>query len=520
MKSIHSTKEKILNESDMLLSVTDLKGHIKYANPAFCKTAGYTCEELEDQPHNIIRHPDMPKAAFKDLWSFIQQGNSWMGPVKNKCKNGDYYWVNAFATPIKNEVGEKVEYQSVRTKIDTDVKRRADKLYLALNQGKFPIKIKYQIDQTLWFQCVLFLFTLASFTLIFITELSLLITTPFLLIGLISSIISLSWRKKYKRVLKNAKEVFDNPLMSYLYSGNNDAIGSIQLALSMRKAEINAVVGRVSDVSLHVNRSAAGASEQSNQVAQKLNIQRSESEQIATAMNEMSSTVQDLAKTITETSQAAEQGKELTDKGQKIISTSVVAINDLSLQLTEVDRIITKLSDGTKSINTVLSEISSIADQTNLLALNAAIEAARAGEKGRGFAVVAEEVRALAMRTQQSTEEIRNLLNELQKNSDNAVNAMNKGSDLSNNSVSLSRKAGVALKKIHDEVTLISDSTAQIATAIEEQSVVTEQINKNIERINEITISCEESSQEASLLSSGLLDVISDQESLVVQFKC
>jgi PAS domain S-box-containing protein len=519
MKSIPSTQEKILNESDMLLSVTDLKGHIKYANPAFCETAGYTYEELKDQPHNIIRHPDMPKAAFKDLWSFIQQGNSWMGPVKNRCKNGEYYWVNAFATPIKNESGKKFEYQSVRTKLDADVQRRADKLYLALNKGKCPIKIKYQIDQTLWFQSVLFLFTLASFALMFITELSILITTPFLLIGFTSSVISLRWRKKYKRVLKNAKDVFDNPLMSYLYSGNNDAIGSIQLALSMRKAEINTVVGRVSDVSLHVNKSAAGASEQSNQVSQKLNIQRNESQQIATAINQMSSTVQDLAKTITETSQAAEQGKELTNESQKIISTSIVAINDLSLQLTEVDKIITKLSDGTKSINTVLSEISSIADQTNLLALNAAIEAARAGDKGKGFAVVAEEVRALAVRTQQSTEEIRNLLNELQKNSDNAVNAMNKGSDLSNNSVSLSKEVGVALKNIHSEVTLISDSTAQIATAIEEQSVVTEQINKNIERINEITILCEESSQEASLLSSGLLDIISDQESLIVQFK-
>jgi methyl-accepting chemotaxis protein len=462
----------------------------------------------------------MPEVAFENLWSFIQQGKSWMGPVKNKCKNGDYYWVNAYATPIKDKLGQNVEYQSVRTKLDTHVQERANKLYPLLNKGEIPVRVKYQIDQTLWIQSVLFLFTLAGIALIFTTELSLLVTLPFLFLSFFSSIISVGWRKKYQRVLNESKEIFDNPLMSYLYSGNNDAIGAIQLALSMRKAEINAIVGRVSDVSVHVSERAAGASEQSHQVSQKLNIQLNESEQIACAINEMSATVQDLVRAVSDTAQSALNGQKLTKSGQETIADSINAINDLSIQLAEVDNMITKLSNGSKSINTVLSEISSIADQTNLLALNAAIEAARAGDQGRGFAVVAEEVRALAMRTQQSTEEIRSLLNELQINSDNAVSVMNKGSNLSDNCVSLSNKAGTALRDIHDDVTLISDATAQIATAIEQQSVVTEQISHNITRINEIAISCEESSQETSLLSAGLLDVISDQESLVIQFKC
>lgn len=515
-----SGKEQTFDNSEILLSVTDLKSNIKYANPEFCKISGYSHEELKGKPHNTVRHPDMPKAAFEDLWSFIRQGKSWMGPVKNKCKNGDYYWVNAYVTPIKNENGENIEYQSVRTKLLPHVQERAEKLYTSLNEGKVPVRVKYQIDQTLWIQYVLFLFTLASIALTLFADLSLLITLPFIIMGLTSSFISLRWRRKYQSVLKEAKTVFDNSLMSFVYSGNNDAIGTIQVALSMRKAEINAVVGRVSDVSLHVGERAASASEQSNQVSQELNIQRTESEQVATAINEMSATVQDLARTVTQTAEAAEQGKKLTKTGQEIIANAVNAINELSIQLGEVDNMISKLSGGTKSINTVLSEISSIADQTNLLALNAAIEAARAGEQGRGFAVVAEEVRALALRTQQSTEEIRNLLSQLQVNSNNAVNAMDKGSKLSVNCVSLSNQAGSALQDIHNEVTSISDATAQIATAIEEQSVVTEQISQNIVRINDITIACEESSQEASKLSSTLLEKISDQESLVVQFRC
>lgn len=520
MNETHASKEQIFDQSETLLSITDLNSHIKYANTEFCKVAGYSNEELKGQPHNIVRHPDMPKQAFKDLWTFIRAGKSWMGPVKNRCKNGDYYWVNAYVTPIKDKSGQSIEYQSVRTKLDPEVQGRTIDVYAQLNAGKTPLQLKYQIDQTFWMQLALFVFTLASLALLVTSQLSLFITLPFLLIGVISSIMSISWRNKYQKLLTEAKSVFSNPLMNYLYSGHNDAIGSIQLALLMRKAETNAIIGRVTDVSLQVKNNAEIALEQSNKVSKSLSEQNNESEQVGVSINEMYSTVQDLSQSVTHTAESAEHSNELTTIGQETIMNSVSAINELSAQLTEVDGVIIKLSEGSNSIKSVLSEISSIADQTNLLALNAAIEAARAGEQGRGFAVVAEEVRALALRTQQATEEIQNLLQQLQTDSDNAVNAMAKGNILSDKCVTLSNEAGDALTNIHSEVSSISDATAQIATAIEQQSMVAGQVNQNIVRINEIALSCTENSQDASSLSSELLNKLSEQESLIEQFKC
>jgi len=511
--------EKHFKESDILLSITDLSSNVKFANKDFCNVAGYEAEELTGKPHNIVRHKDMPKAAFKDLWSFIKQGKTWMGPVKNSCKNGGYYWVNAFVTPIKDQLGNTTEYQSVRTKLDEKVKARATATYKQINEGKTPRCLKYQTDQTLWLQSALFIFVLTFLALMILFPQSLLISAPAFVLSLLGAGLFTQWRKNYKNLLSEASKVFDNPLMSYLYSGNNDALGNIELALSMRKAEINAIIGRVTEDSVHVQHSAVSTAEQTEKVSKNLNEQRNESEQVATAINQMSATVQDLAETVTQTAEAANNGREMAEQGQETVANSIQAIQVLSEQLTEVDTMILQLSEGSKSITGALSEISSIADQTNLLALNAAIEAARAGEQGRGFAVVAEEVRALASRTQQSTDEIRSLLNNIESASENAVTAMNKSNELSANCVELSTKTGEALVEINSEVTNIADMATQFATAMEEQSVVAEQVSQNVIMINELAIASEENSIKTNGVANELLDKVTDQNALIMQFR-
>ena len=512
------TQETLFAENEILLSTTDLEGNIKYANHNFCNIAGYTLEELQDKPHNMVRHPDMPKAAFKDLWHYVKAGQSWMGPVKNQCKNGDYYWVNAFVTPIKNAEGTIFEYQSVRTKPNREVVNRADKVYKKINAGKLPLQLKFSVDLTLWFQLFFITSFIFSILVMSLSAISLLLTLPMVIISALMTGIFFNWRLKFKTLIKEAKSVFDDPLMSYIYSGNNNAISAITLALQMREAELKAVVGRVCDVSDNITLTAQESSESGISVSAILSQQNNETEQVATAMNEMSATIQDLVLVIDNAAQASQQGLEISAQGQTIVQENIDANNELAKQLSEVDHAIIRLVNASKSIEKVLNEISGIADQTNLLALNAAIEAARAGEYGRGFAVVADEVRALAMRTQQSTNEINTLLEQLQSESNFADIAMKKGSVLSENCVQLSGNTGESLTKINDEVSNLADLNMQISTAIEEQSLVSEEINRNIVAISDMSKTTEEHGKKSVHLSSELLAKLEEQQALVTQF--
>ncbi|MCQ4235817.1 PAS domain-containing protein, partial [Pseudomonas stutzeri] len=121
-------REVSVRENANILSTTNLKGQITYANTDFIEICGYSEAELLGQPHNLIRHPDMPPAAYADMWSTLQAGRPWMGLVKNRCKNGDHYWIDAYAMPISRD-GKVVEYQSVRTKAQPEQIRAAEALY-------------------------------------------------------------------------------------------------------------------------------------------------------------------------------------------------------------------------------------------------------------------------------------------------------------------------------------------------------------------------------------------------------
>jgi methyl-accepting chemotaxis protein len=240
---------------------------------------------------------------------------------------------------------------------------------------------------------------------------------------------------------------------------------------------------------------------------------------VATAINQMSAKVQEVARNAVEAASAAQQADQTFNEGKLVVDRVIGAIGDLSNEVEKASGVIKQLETESNNIGSVLDVIKSIAEQTNLLALNAAIEAARAGEQGRGFAVVADEVRTLAGRTQSSTQEIEEMISKLQAGTSNAVKVMDQGMSMSRVGVDQAALAGEALQTINTAVEHISVMNSQIASAAEEQSSVTEEINRSIISINQVADQTSSGAQQTAAASDDLAKLTEQLKGLVDHFK-
>ncbi|WP_217527977.1 methyl-accepting chemotaxis protein [Vibrio cholerae] len=497
-----------------LLSTTTLSSHIKYASKEFCDVAGYTLDELVNQPHNMVRHPDMPPEAFKDMWEHLKAGKSWMGMVKNRCKNGDHYWVDAFASPIK-ENGKVVEYQSVRLCPSRQHIDNADKLYKQIKAGKTPWQLK--MPRTRLWQRLGAGFVIAA-GLSFLSDL-LLAGSGIPAMLLLTIIMAYSFTRRLEALSEEARKVFDNPLMELVYNGQVDDISEIKLALKMRQSEINAIVGRIQDSSLQIGEAAKKSSNNSGSTAVNLDSQTRETEQVAAAITEMNITANEIAQNAQAASDATSNAQNAAREGMKAVETTVEAMNDMATQLGQASTVIEQLASQSATIGQVMEVIRSIAEQTNLLALNAAIEAARAGDQGRGFAVVADEVRKLAQRSTESTEEIQEIITSIQTSTKNAVNAIEQGNKLSSSCVDSANLSGGKLTTLLSQISDIAMRNEQIATAVEEMAKVTEDMNRSVQSISDVSISTLELAEGTRNECEHLVENLTSQANLVRQFR-
>lgn len=501
-------KEVTFSEDQELVSTTDERGVITYANAVFCEVAGYDVAELVGKNHNIVRHPDMPKTAFADMWQHLKAGEAWRGAVKNRCKDGSYYWVDAFVTPIYDK-GRKVGYQSVRKKLAPEVRDRAQRLYAQINSGKttsslsavinkFSFPIYSVVGLILFYACYLsFWFT------------PLLLILPFLIFSQQSN--------SSIRFSTKLADKYDS-VSRLVYSGS-DTASYPDFHLKMLEGKIGTILGRVADSTFTLEEASDALFHAAHQAKSGVEKEAEELGQVSTAIEEMVATIQDVAKNTTETSVKVQQAHADCEIATSAMNGTMDKVNELYQEVAKSSESAGELAEEAKKIGGIMQEIQGIADQTNLLALNAAIEAARAGEHGRGFSVVADEVRALSSRTHTATEQIQISISEIQNTLLNWSETMKLGKDSAERCVEETRQTQSVVFKVYDAISDISGLATQISTAAEQQSLVSEEISRNIININDASSGNLEQAERVEIESKALEKSAQKLASLALSFE-
>jgi aerotaxis receptor len=462
-----------------LLSTTDVHSHVSYANEAFLAVSGFEAEEIIGQPHNLVRHPDMPREAFADMWATLKQGASWTALVKNRRKDGDHYWVRANATPVVRN-GQLTGYMSVRTKPTRDEVQAAEQLYARFVRGEQGSRafhkgliVRTGLARVLsWRQtaslrarvwqpmALLWLGASSVAALVQPWEQALIASAhSAAMLAVLGGWLDAQIVGPVQRVLRQAQSVAAGQPGSNEQLDRVDEIGMLmrtvnQSGLNLRALldDVSAQLGGLTSVSRDIGTGNRNLSERTEQAASSL-------EETAASMEEMTSTVTTTSQTAVQASALADKASHAASDGGEVVGAVVQTMNEIS--------------GSAQRITDIISVIDGIAFQTNILALNAAVEAARAGEQGRGFAVVAGEVRSLAQRSAAAAKEIKTLITD-------STERVEVGQ-------ALAAKAGGAMQTILRETQSVTSMIADISRSSQEQSVGIAQVSAAVSQLDQMT---------------------------------
>ncbi len=483
-----------LDEHITLVSKTDLKGRIAYANPAFVEASGYAEDELLGQPHNLVRHPDMPAEAFADLWSTLKEGHPWTGVVKNRRKNGDFYWTLANVTPVR-ENGVASGYLSVRSKPSRQQVAEAERAYRGIREDgsrqwairrgaavrtgpagwllsirRVPVNLRILLSTGIGATLMLAVGVVGWRET---TALAQAAATPSALPALIATVcgvgalltllfgyfISRTILRPLDRALGVAHAIAGGDLSHRFEAAAWDETGQLMRALQQMTANM---VAAVSDIGANAEsiRGAAGEIAAGNSdLSSRTESQASSLEETASTMEELTSTVKRNAEHAEHANRLAASASDIAVRGGQVVEQVVATMASIQA--------------SSRRIADIIGVIDGIAFQTNILALNAAVEAARAGEQGRGFAVVAAEVRHLAQRSAAAAKEIKALI-------DDSVDQVGQGGKLVG-------EAGEAMDDIVTSVERVAEIMGGIAAASQQQSAGIDQVNQAVGQMDEMT---------------------------------
>ena len=472
---------------ELLMSTTDHKGVMQHCNAAFARVSGFDMEELMGQPHNMVRHPDMPAEAFKDMWATIGNGRSWIGVVKNRRKNGDFYWVRAHVTPIM-ENDKPRGYMSVRSKPTRNDVRDAEALYGRLRRQRETGKHRFRLhagrvrnmgwrnqverlQRTTFTQRLLIMllplwavalvpqamgwtgFEVLALQTLAMVALSCLILWRFhqRITSALGDANRLAGRIAGCSVAQHAEfeaHISERHPMAMLMERLQQIQINTRAVIGDARAEISGF-GRISDEIAH------GAQD----LSERTESQASSLQETAASMEELASTVRQSVDTVQQVLRQSEHSAQLAQRGGE-------AVADISAVMQSIEQ-------SSRKMGQIIATIEGIAFQTNILALNAAVEAARAGEQGRGFAVVASEVRALAQRSATAAGEIRGLIGESSAHIERGAGKM--------------QAAGQTIDEVVQSVAQVNQLMDNINTATHEQSVGIAQVNEAVANLDRVT---------------------------------
>ncbi len=479
----------------ILVSKTDLKGAITYANDAFIEVSGFAKEELYGKSHNVVRHPDMPPAAFADLWSKAKDGQPWRGMVKNRRKNGDHYWVDATVVPIRKN-GQTIGYMSVRKEPSRQQIDAADQLYRkALNgEAKLGNPRYYEFIYRFSFGT-----RYAAFTVFFVALMAAVavaglrgmteVAVGLVLAGAALGIASIVFMERSMcRHLRLAVGFFDQIAQGNLNNDisvtGTDVAGQVLASLAYTQTHLRVIIDEIALASTLQQKRCNELEAEVARVAAHSEAQQDRVAQVSAAMEEVSVSVTEVANSADNAAESAKSTLAIVQEGSVQMTRSMDSVARVVQTVQSSSATIDELSQAIVKIGTVTGVIKEIADQTNLLALNAAIEAARAGEQGRGFAVVADEVRKLAERTASSTADIARIVGELTHTTSTAVAAMDGTVREVGDGIKLLQESSQSFEKIKLASEHVNDAASHIASAAQEQSVATEEVAQNMEQIS------------------------------------
>jgi len=463
-----------------LMSTTDLKSRITYANAAFVQVSGFERDELIGQPHNVVRHPDMPPEAFADMWQTLKARKSWTALVKNRRKSGDHYWVRANATPVSRG-GSVVGYMSVRTKPTRAEIAAAEELYRRFREGKAGslafrhgivvrrgwssfltwhkiLPLRWRIRIPLWAMPAA---TATAIWVLGVTGPALWGTLVVLGLGtlLATAALEVQIARPIALTLEQAERVASGQPADAIDLDRVDEIGLLMRAVNQAGLNLRSLVDDVSE-------QVAGVTSASTEIAAGNGDLSARTEQTAANLQQTAASMEQLTGTIQNNAQSAQQATQLAAEASSVAESGGQAVGQVVIKMNDI-------TDASRKIGDIIGVIDSIAFQTNILALNAAVEAARAGEQGRGFAVVAGEVRNLAQRSAQAAKEIKALI------SDSMTKVEAGASEV--------RVAGQTIERVVTQVRRVADLINGISAATQEQSAGVAQINQAVTQLDGMT---------------------------------